>query len=258
MTAVPRWHLRFEVADGNVVEQRWDGSPIRVGRDDDCPIRIDHPSISRRHARFQIDDGCLRIDDLGSANGTWSGDTRLAPGSRLQIPAKVRLADVCVVFVTPRKTAPSARLSRTIVWFAILMIFGMLISMPTQHKQPAFATLPALQEEHLPPTPAQRLVLARQLIAEGDRAPGQLLLAIRVLDTLYQSSQAPWSVSAATDRIALEQTLLSRMDQTQRDARITAARGDRQQGEVLEERLQILKQAFHHLRHLSPAEGPRP
>ncbi|MGD9933876.1 MAG: FHA domain-containing protein [Dehalococcoidia bacterium] len=53
-----------------------------VGRDADCDIVLDHPAISRRHARLgpPAADGSRLVEDLGSANGTFVGETQVLPG----------------------------------------------------------------------------------------------------------------------------------------------------------------------------------
>jgi ABC transport system ATP-binding/permease protein len=46
------------------------GDHMRIGRSDDLEIWINHQSISREHAEiYRDEEGCLRIADLGSANG---------------------------------------------------------------------------------------------------------------------------------------------------------------------------------------------
>lgn len=42
-----------------------------IGRDDAANIRLDHPVVSRRHARILVGDAGARIEDLGSKNGTF-------------------------------------------------------------------------------------------------------------------------------------------------------------------------------------------
>jgi hypothetical protein len=42
---------------------------LTFGRADDCDLRVDHPSVSRRHARVHVGSP-LTIEDLGSHNGT--------------------------------------------------------------------------------------------------------------------------------------------------------------------------------------------
>lgn len=41
-----------------------------VGRDDDADVRIDEPSVSRRHARIVVSEAGLLVSDLESKNGT--------------------------------------------------------------------------------------------------------------------------------------------------------------------------------------------
>jgi hypothetical protein len=48
-----------------------------VGRDEGCEIVLDHPGVSRRHARLDPGDGGWHVTDLGSANGTWVNGERL-------------------------------------------------------------------------------------------------------------------------------------------------------------------------------------
>jgi DNA-binding NtrC family response regulator len=60
-----------------------------VGSSPECDIRIKHPSVSRRHAVLSVDNGAVRLEDLGSSNGTRVGgrtvkaDTRVEPGQSL-------------------------------------------------------------------------------------------------------------------------------------------------------------------------------
>src|SRR5437763_6132965 len=42
---------------------------IVIGRGD-VELRLTHASVSRRHATFRVDDGVVRVADLGSHNGT--------------------------------------------------------------------------------------------------------------------------------------------------------------------------------------------
>src|SRR2546423_783485 len=46
---------------------------VTVGRGEDCDIRVDSRSVSQRHARLHIGPP-LRIEDLGSRNGTFVTD----------------------------------------------------------------------------------------------------------------------------------------------------------------------------------------
>src|SRR5262245_56996304 len=54
---------------------------VLLGRSAEADISLDHPSVSRRHARIHVGPP-LTIEDLGSANGTRVGGSPLAPGER--------------------------------------------------------------------------------------------------------------------------------------------------------------------------------
>lgn len=68
--------------------------PVTVGRHPSVEIRIDDPSISRRHCQFMLDiDGALTVRDLDSMNGIYIDDQRikraiLRPGTVVQIGSR--------------------------------------------------------------------------------------------------------------------------------------------------------------------------
>jgi hypothetical protein len=72
-----------------------------LGRDEDVSVRIDAPSVSRRHARLRVATGePATLEDLGSKNGTWVGERRLegAPVA-LRDGDVLRLGKVELVFL---------------------------------------------------------------------------------------------------------------------------------------------------------------
>ena len=72
---------RLPLADGETV----------AGRDEACAITFDESSVSRRHARFLVQDEVVTVEDLNSTNGTkvngrkTSGAVRLRPGDTIKI-----------------------------------------------------------------------------------------------------------------------------------------------------------------------------
>jgi pSer/pThr/pTyr-binding forkhead associated (FHA) protein len=52
--------------------------PTLLGRASDCGIRLDHPGLSRHHARLTPTDAGLLVEDLGSTNGCLLNDARVA------------------------------------------------------------------------------------------------------------------------------------------------------------------------------------
>src|SRR5689334_16667697 len=56
-----------------------------VGRAEECEVRIDHPSLSRRHVAIEVGGG-VWIRELGSTNGTRLGGRRIKAEERLPLP----------------------------------------------------------------------------------------------------------------------------------------------------------------------------
>jgi DNA-binding winged helix-turn-helix (wHTH) protein len=78
------------LATGDRTYRLSEGASI-VGRDPDCDVWLDSPSVSRRHARITVDGASRRVwlDDLDSKNGTLRGNdavrdrVELTDGDRL-------------------------------------------------------------------------------------------------------------------------------------------------------------------------------
>ena len=63
--------LRLVSSDGTQSFDLRDDVPLIVGRAPTCDIPVFDPTISRRHAEIMVEEGVLRIRDLGSSNGTY-------------------------------------------------------------------------------------------------------------------------------------------------------------------------------------------
>ncbi len=51
-----------------------------IGRSLDCQVTLDDPQVSRHHAALTVDEGSVRLADLGSRNGvTVDGDRVVVP-----------------------------------------------------------------------------------------------------------------------------------------------------------------------------------
>ena len=63
-----------------------------VGRSPDCALRLDATVVSERHAEFRWSREGWRLRDLGSLNGTFLNDRRLAPGTDVPVREAFRIA----------------------------------------------------------------------------------------------------------------------------------------------------------------------
>jgi DNA-binding winged helix-turn-helix (wHTH) protein len=69
-----------------------------IGRGEEVAARIDVEGVSRRHARIVADDGRFTLEDLGSKNGTYLREQRLAGPAALEDGDTFRLGRTVVVF----------------------------------------------------------------------------------------------------------------------------------------------------------------
>lgn len=78
-----------------------------MGRSLECDIAVVSPQVSRQHARLDLQEGELYIEDLNSANGTVVNGRRLQNRCRLQHADEVRFHDIVfrVVHHTPSEQA---------------------------------------------------------------------------------------------------------------------------------------------------------
>jgi DNA-binding winged helix-turn-helix (wHTH) protein len=80
--------------------QVFDGENL-FGRGDDDVIELPSTTVSRRHARIQIDDD-VWLEDLGSKNGTFIGDRQITERVRLADGDRIRFGSLLVTFRVAR------------------------------------------------------------------------------------------------------------------------------------------------------------
>lgn len=70
-----------------------EGPTLGIGRELDCALRLDHASVSRRHAELITENGRWRLRDLGSKNGSFAEGMRVEE-AELHFPTWLRFGDV--------------------------------------------------------------------------------------------------------------------------------------------------------------------
>ena len=71
-----------------------------IGRDPDSTVWLDLTGVSRRHARIVLTESGALIEDLGSKNGTFLGETLLTAPAPLSHNDSIRVASMTLVFRT--------------------------------------------------------------------------------------------------------------------------------------------------------------
>jgi pSer/pThr/pTyr-binding forkhead associated (FHA) protein len=87
-----------------------------LGRGADAATRLDEPSVSRVHARLELDGTRVRVADLGSKNGSWLDGERLSGLRELESGEELRagrtvLALAIAPLRTPAQVTPDERRS---------------------------------------------------------------------------------------------------------------------------------------------------
>jgi len=68
-----------------------------LGRAPDAHIRIESPKVSRNHAKITVDGDTAIVEDLGSKNGTFVGDTRIDGPTPLAHGDQLRLGQLAAI-----------------------------------------------------------------------------------------------------------------------------------------------------------------
>jgi len=60
--------------------------PLLVGRSREAKFRIQQDRVSRRHCAFEVEEGVVRLRDLGSRNGTFLAGAQLPAETPVEVP----------------------------------------------------------------------------------------------------------------------------------------------------------------------------
>ena len=90
--------IELTVAHAGTIKTYRFGRRILVGRAPSADLRLDDPRVSRLHARIEMRDDGVYVEDLGSRNGTEvDGETVTGP-RRLQVDDEVTVGAAALVF----------------------------------------------------------------------------------------------------------------------------------------------------------------
>jgi pSer/pThr/pTyr-binding forkhead associated (FHA) protein len=90
--------IELTVATAGTIKTYRYGRRILVGRAPSADLRVEDPRVSRLHARIEMRDDGVYVEDLGSRNGT-AVDGKPVRGSRvLAIDDEVEIGEASIVF----------------------------------------------------------------------------------------------------------------------------------------------------------------
>ncbi len=89
--------IEVVVDDGATIATRRFGRRILVGRAQTADLRIDDPRVSRLHARIEMRDDGVYVEDLGSRNGTMVNGV-VTDGRRLAAGDEIRIGAASIIF----------------------------------------------------------------------------------------------------------------------------------------------------------------
>ena len=72
-----------------------------IGRDNDCDINIQSPSVSRKHLQFEIEDDKLYVTDLGSSNGTIVNENKITGRTPVNSKSRIKAGRITIQVILP-------------------------------------------------------------------------------------------------------------------------------------------------------------
>lgn len=90
--------IELVVDDGETIATRRFGRRVLVGRSPSADVRIDDPRVSRLHARIEMRDDGVYVEDLGSRNGTRVDGEVVAGSRRLAAGDEIGVGSASVIF----------------------------------------------------------------------------------------------------------------------------------------------------------------
>jgi pSer/pThr/pTyr-binding forkhead associated (FHA) protein len=90
--------IELTVAHAGTIKTYRFGRRILVGRAPSADLRLDDPRISRLHARIEMRDDGVYVEDLGSRNGTSVDGKTVTDPRRLEEDDEVTVGSAALVF----------------------------------------------------------------------------------------------------------------------------------------------------------------
>ncbi|MGB8266619.1 MAG: FHA domain-containing protein, partial [Candidatus Velthaea sp.] len=90
--------IEITVVDAGTIKTYRFGRRILVGRAGSADLRIDDPRVSRLHARIEMREDGVYVEDLGSRNGTTVDGTSVTGARLLAVDDEVAVGSASIIF----------------------------------------------------------------------------------------------------------------------------------------------------------------
>ena len=90
--------IELTVAHAGSIKTKRFGRRILVGRAPSADLRLDDPRVSRLHARIEMRDDGVYVEDLGSRNGTTVDGDMVREPRRLAVDDEIAVGSAALVF----------------------------------------------------------------------------------------------------------------------------------------------------------------
>jgi len=90
--------IELTVAHAGTIKTYRFGRRILVGRAPSADLRLDDPRVSRLHARIEMRDDGVFVEDLGSRNGTTVDGQPVDQARQLEVDDEVTVGSAALVF----------------------------------------------------------------------------------------------------------------------------------------------------------------
>jgi pSer/pThr/pTyr-binding forkhead associated (FHA) protein len=90
--------IELTVAHAGTIKTYRYGRRVLVGRAPSADLRLDDPMVSRLHARIEMRDDGVYVEDLGSRNGTTVDGVAVTEPRKLAVDDEVTVGSAAVVF----------------------------------------------------------------------------------------------------------------------------------------------------------------
>ena len=90
--------IELTVAHAGTIKTHRFGRRVLLGRAPSADLRLDDPMVSRLHARIEMRDDGVYVEDLGSRNGTTVDGEAVTAPRKLTVDDEVTVGSAAVVF----------------------------------------------------------------------------------------------------------------------------------------------------------------